>query len=107
MNSLAAVVSQRLVPRATGDGVVPAVEIMFNSPVIKNILAENKLDRLVPAIESSKQEGMQSFNQSLVGLVNSGIISADDALRNASNPETLRMNLRGIFLGTDNQILDR
>ena len=102
-SSLAAIVSQRLI--ATGDGVIPSVEIMFNNPIIQSLLRENKLDKLAPAIEGSKGEGMQSFNQSLVELVNNGIISEEDALKNSDNPEALKMCLKGVFLGSENKIL--
>jgi len=103
--SLAAIISQRLIPKTSGDGVVPAVEIMFNNPIIESLLRENKLDKLAPAIEGSKGEGMQSFNQSLVDLVNNGLISENDALKNSDNQEVLKMCLKGVFLGTESKIL--
>ena len=104
-NSLAAIVSQRLIPKATKKGVVPAVEILFNSPVVENILKENKLSKLAPAIENSRNEGMQSFNQALVDLVNRGEISEEEALKFATNPEALKMQLKGVLLGTESKIL--
>ena len=104
-NSLAAIVSQRLVPKALDGGVVPALEIMYNSPVVKNILKENNLSKLAPAIENSRNEGMQSFNQALVDLVNSGQITEEEALKFATNPEALKMQLKGVFLGTESKIL--
>ena len=104
-NSLAAIVSQRLVPKAEGKGVAPAVEILFNTPIVENILKENKLSKLAPAIENSRNEGMQSFNQALVDLVNQGEISEEEAFKFATNPEALKMQLKGIFLGSENKIL--
>jgi twitching motility protein PilT len=104
-NSLAAIVSQRLIPRAMKKGVIPAVEILFNSPIIENILKENKLSKLAPAIESSRNDGMQSFNQALVDLVNQGEISEEDAIKFATNPEALKMQLKGVLLGTESKIL--
>lgn len=104
-SSLAAIVSQRLIARASGDGVIPAVEIMFNNAIIQSLLRENKLDKLPPAIEGSKGEGMQSFNQSLVELVDNTLISEEDALKNSDNPEALKMYLKGVFLGTESKIL--
>lgn len=105
-SSLAAIISQRLIAKATGDGVVPAIEIMFNNPIIESLLRENKLDKLAPAIEGSKGEGMQSFNQSLVELVDNGLISEDEALKNSDNPEALKMCFKGVFLGAENKILE-
>ncbi len=104
-NNLAAIVSQRLIPKAMGKGVIPALEILFNTPVVENILKENKLDKLPAAIENSRNEGMQSFNQALVDLVNQGKVSEEEAIKFATNPEALKMQLKGVSLGTENKIL--
>ncbi|OGV50147.1 MAG: twitching motility protein [Lentisphaerae bacterium GWF2_52_8] len=103
--NIKAIIAQRLMPRAFGGGVIPAVEIMINSPIIRKLIQENRLDKLAQAIEGGREDGMQSFNQSLLTLVNEGQISEEDALIAATNPEALKMNLQGIFLNTDNQIL--
>lgn len=103
--NLRAVISQRLMPKAIGGGVVPSIEIMINTPIIQKLLFKNKLDKLSAAIENSRGDGMQSFNQSLVDLVNNGLVTEEDALKAASNPEALKMNLQGIFLNSDNSIL--
>ena len=103
--NLKAVICQRLIPRAYGGGVIPGVEIMINSPIVKKLIETNKLEKLPAAIESGKDDGMQSFNQSLLGLVNEGLITEEDALKMASNPESLKMNLKGIFLDTSQQII--
>jgi len=104
-SNLSAIISQRLIPKITGEGVVPAIEIMFNTPVIQGLLRDNRLSKLPSAIEGSRNEGMQSFNQALVDLVNEGKISEEDAFKNASNPEALKMQLKGVFLGNDQNIL--
>jgi len=104
-SSLAAIISQRLIARAAGDGIIPAVEIMFNNAIVESLLRENKLDKLSPAIEGSRGEGMQSFNQALTELVDKGLISEDDALKNSDNPEALKMYLKGVFLGSESKIL--
>ncbi len=95
---LSAIVCQRLMPRAVGKGVVPGLEILINSPVVRKLLEEDKLDKLAAAIEASTSDGMMSFNQCLLGLVNEGLITEEVALERATNPEALRMNLKGIFL---------
>ncbi len=104
-NDLAAIVSQRLLPKVPGPGVVPAVEIMINTPIIKKLLNENKLNKLSYAIESGTIEGMQSFNQSLMELMNKGLIAEEDAFKASSNKEALKMLLKGIHLRTDDTIL--
>ena len=103
--NLRAIIAQRLLPKAFGGGVVPAVEIMTNSPMVKKLLERNKLDKLAMAIETGKDDGMQSFNQAILQLINNGDITEEEGLEAATNPEALKMNLQGIFLGTDNQIL--
>ena len=103
--NLRAVTCQRLMPRSDGAGVVPAVEVMIINPTMTKLIRENKTDRLSKSIQSFANEGMVTFNQSLVNLVKSGLISLDTALANSSNPEALKMNLKGIYLDEDRRIL--
>jgi twitching motility protein PilT len=105
-SSMTAIVSQRLLTRAFGGGVIPTDEIMKNSPTIHKLLSENKLDKLEAAIAAGRKDGMQTFNQSLLDLVNEGLVTEEEALTAASNPDALKMNFNGIFLGTENQILN-
>ncbi|HUJ10103.1 MAG TPA: PilT/PilU family type 4a pilus ATPase [Verrucomicrobiae bacterium] len=102
--TLQAVVCQRLVPASAG-GVVPAVEIMLNSPTVRKLIEENRLDKLSAAIETGTDEGMQTFNQALYKLVKGKMISEEEALAKATNPEALKMNFRGIFLDESRRIL--
>ncbi|OGV45801.1 MAG: twitching motility protein [Lentisphaerae bacterium GWF2_44_16] len=104
--NLKAVIAQRLMPRAIGGGVIPAVEIMTNTPMVRKLLEDNKLDKLALAVEGGGDSGMQSFNQALFKLINAGEITVEDAMLAATNPESLKMNLKGIFLDTSNQIID-
>ena len=103
--NIRAICAQRLLPRAIGGGVIPAVEILINTALVRKLINENKLEKLPAAIENSKDDGMQSFNQSLLGLVNEGLITEEDALKAATNPEALKMNLRGIFLDSKSEIM--
>ncbi len=102
--TLQAVVCQRLVPACAG-GVVPAVEIMLNSPTVRKLIEENRLDKLSAAIETGTDEGMQTFNQALYKLVKAKLITEEEALAKATNPEALKMNFRGIFLDESRRIL--
>jgi twitching motility protein PilT len=104
-DSLYGIVSQRLMPRAVGKGVVPAIEIMLNNTLIAKLLRDNELGKLGRAIEASTEDGMMSFNQYLMKLVNDGMITEETALVNANNPEALKMMLKGIYLHTDGGIL--
>ncbi len=103
-NNLRAVVCQRLVP-TIGGGLIPAAEIMFNTPTVKKILIKNELRLLGAAIEAGGENGMQNFNQALYKFVKAGVVSETDGMRFAPNPDSLQMNLRGIFLDEGRKIL--
>jgi len=97
---LKACIAQRLIPSADGQGRIPAVEIMFNSPAIAQLIRENLIKQIPTAIVAGKEDGMQTFNMSLFDLIKAELISKDDALDYSDNPEELEMNLKGIFLSS-------
>ena len=78
---------------------------MINTPIVRKLLEENRVDKLAAAIETGTEDGMQTFNQALYKLVKDRMITEENALLYASNPEALRMNLRGIFLDESRRIL--
>jgi Tfp pilus assembly pilus retraction ATPase PilT len=102
--NLHAVICQRLVPALAG-GVMPAVEIMINTPIVRKLIEDNRLDVLFAAVETGNEDGMQTFNQSLYHLVKAKMISEEAALIRATNPDALKMNFRGIFLDESRRIL--
>ena len=97
--NLRATIAQRLLPRALGGGLVPAVEIMINTPVVEKNIRDNEIDRLPDAIKMGKEDGMISFNASLYALINNGDITEEVGLEASAEPDALRMNLKGIFVG--------
>ncbi|OGH57614.1 MAG: hypothetical protein A3G34_07595 [Candidatus Lindowbacteria bacterium RIFCSPLOWO2_12_FULL_62_27] len=102
---LVAVVSQRLVPKADGKGMVPNVEIMIQTPIIKKLIIDNRVPKLKSAIHQGRQEGLQTFDQSLVDLFNAGLISNDEARIRASKPAAWELYLKGHFPDIDTGIL--
>jgi twitching motility protein PilT len=96
---LKAVISMRLVRAARGGGRVPAVEIMITTGLIRDyIINEEKSNLIREAIAAgTSQYAMQTFDQSLFNLFQSGLISMDEALRNASNADEFRMRISGIL----------
>jgi pilus retraction protein PilT len=96
---LRAIVCQKLLPR-TGGGRVAALEILINSPRIKKLILDGDTPKIPAAIQSSRTEGMQTFNQALVDLTKSGKVDQVEALRFSPKPDELKMNLKGIFSGT-------
>lgn len=103
-SNLAGVLCQRLVPAVQG-GVIPAVEIMINTPTVRKLILDNKLDILQAAIETGAEDGMQTFNQALYKLIKSGAITEKEGLFHSPSPEQLKMNLQGIFLDEGRRIL--
>lgn len=96
-NTLRAVISQRLVQRAGGAGVVPACEIMIVTPTIKSLIAEGKISSIRQFIaEGHSQYGMQTFDQSLIELVRKGLITRESALEEATSPSEVDLGLKGI-----------
>ena len=103
-NTLQAVICQRMVT-TLGDSMTPALEIMINTPTVKKLIEENRLDKLSAAIETGTDDGMLNFNQALYNLVKEGKVSQKEALSKATNPQALEMNFKGIFLDEGRRIL--
>jgi pilus retraction protein PilT len=102
--NLQAVVCQRLVPARAG-GVVPAVELLINTPTVRKLISRNQLEHLHAAIETGNEDGMQTFNQAIYRMIKDKVITEKDGMEAASQPEQLRMNLQGIFLDESRRIL--
>jgi twitching motility protein PilT len=95
---LKAVVSMRLIRAAKNRGRVPAVEVLISTPLIRDyILNEDKTTQIRDAIAAgTSQYGMQTFDQSLFYLYQSGLVTLEEALRNSTNPDEFRLRLAGI-----------
>jgi twitching motility protein PilT len=102
--TLRGVVCQRMITTVENK-LTPALEILLNSPLVKKLIEENRLDKLSAAIETGTDDGMISFNQSLFNLVKSGRVTEKEALSKASNPQALEMNFKGIFLDEGRRII--
>jgi twitching motility protein PilT len=86
---LEGVVSQQLIPRRDGSGVVPAVEVMVVTPAIRNLIREGKPYQINSLIQTGSNSGMQSLEANLAKLVMDGVITKDDAMIRAADPQTL------------------
>jgi len=97
-NTLSGVISQRLLPKASGKGVCPAVEIMLNTQTIKDYLLDvDKTNMIEDAIREGKtQYGSQSFDQHILDLYQNKIIEYEVARNNVNNPEDFDLKLRGV-----------
>ena len=92
--NLKSIVSQRLIPMATGKGRVPAVEILLNSPLIADLIFKGEVGAIKEVMKKSRELGMQTFDQALFDLFEEGRISYEDALRNADSVNDLRLNIK-------------
>ena len=95
---LRAVVSQRLMPRVDGIGRSVAVEVLVNTAFVRNCIVDPERTHLIHGAiaAGTSQYGMQTFDQSIYGVYQSGRISYDTALRWASNPDEFKMRVQGV-----------
>jgi twitching motility protein PilT len=95
---LRAVVSQRLMPKADGKGRAPAVEVMISTAFIRDCIVDKDKTHLIPGAIASgtSQYGMQSFDQSIFGLFQQGLVSYEEALRWATNVDEFKLRVQGI-----------
>lgn len=94
---LKAVVSQRLLPTASGTGRVPAVEIMFANPGIVSLIRDDEIGRIPQVIADGAEEGMQTFNMHLIQLVKAGTITMEAAEFASDNADAMKANIQGIY----------
>jgi twitching motility protein PilT len=95
---LKAAISQRLLPRADGQGRAPAVEVMVSTAFIRDaIVDKDKTSMIHGAIAAgTSQYGMQTFDQSIFNLYQYGIVTLEEALRWASNVDEFKLKAQGI-----------
>ncbi len=99
---LVSVISQRLLKRKDGKGRIPAVEILLSNARVKEMIADpQRTVGITRAIEESANSGMQTFDQSLMGLFQQGLINKEEALLNCSNVRDFQLRLEGIVGGGD------
>jgi twitching motility protein PilT len=86
---LEGVITQTLLPKATGKGRVAALEIMVATPAIRATIRDDKIHQIYSIMQAGKKHGMQTMNDSLAQLVIAGDVKQDDALRNSTDPNEL------------------
>jgi len=101
--TLRGVVSQRLVPSVDGTR-VPAIEILIDTPRIKDLIKQGEIGALKDAMEQGTNEGCQTFDQALFGLYKEGKIAFDQALANADSSNNLRLKIKLEGLSGDGAI---
>ena len=95
--NLRAIISQRLIPGVDGKRVA-ALEIMIDTPRVKDLIKKGEIDTLKEAMEQSTQEGGQTFDQALFALYQRGLIDTEQALVNADSANNLRIKIKNFDL---------
>src|SRR5215213_4046732 len=100
---LKAVISLRLVPRADGIGRVPAAEVLISTAYIRECIENKEKTKFIreQIALGTSQYGMQTFDQSLYQLFKSGLITLDEALKRATNPDEFRLKIQGVQFTAD------
>ncbi|HSQ19871.1 MAG TPA: type IV pili twitching motility protein PilT, partial [Blastocatellia bacterium] len=101
------IVSQRLLPRADGNGRVAAVEILKGTPRSREYIEQGESEgkTLLEAMNDGELEGMQHFDQTIERMIRSEVITQETGLAFATNPSNLLLRLSG--LGTSDDMLSR
>lgn len=92
--NLKAIVSQRLIRRQDGNGRVAAVEILLNTPTVSERIFKGDFHSLKEIMKKSKELGMRTFDGELFDLYDAGLISYEEAIRNADSANELRLNIK-------------
>lgn len=92
--NLKSVISQRLIPKRDGVGRTAAIEILLNSPLISDLIFKGDVHGIKDIVGRSRELGMQTFDQALFDLHEAGLITYDDALRNADSVNDLRLKFK-------------
>lgn len=100
---LKAIISMRLVPRADNEGRVPAVEVMRSTNYIKECIEVKEKTKMIrdAILQGTSQYSMQTFDQSLFQLYKSDLITLEEALRRATNPDEFKLKVQGIQSAAD------
>jgi len=94
---LKGVISMRLLPLASREGRIPALEVMLASPTIRKLVLEGQTGKIYDTIKNSKDFGMQTFNQCVEKFYKDGLISYEDALSASDSQAEFRLRTKGIF----------
>jgi len=108
-STLKAITSQRLlkkadIPKNGSSALIPATEVLIVNPIVSKLIRDNKIRNIYKVLQTG-EDGMHSFNISLAQLCQKKLASRQEVLSKSSNPEALKINLKGIYLDEDKGIL--
>jgi twitching motility protein PilU len=88
------IISQRLLPRETGEGRVAAMEILLQTPLVSDLIFKGEVAELKEVMKKSNGLGMNTFDQALFDLFEKGAISYEEALKNADSKNEVRLRIK-------------
>ncbi len=93
-----AIISQRLMPTKGGKGRVPAVEVLISTSRVRECIEDKEKTKDIPdaIAKGHTTYGMQTFDQSLLELLNKGLVSYEECLRQSSNPDDFALKVKGV-----------
>jgi twitching motility protein PilU len=92
--NLKGMISQRLIPNKDKKGRAAAIEILLNTPLIQDLIFKGEVHEIKDIMAKSRELGMQTFDQALFDLYEGGLISYEDAMRNADSMNELRLQIK-------------
>jgi len=92
--NLKGIVAQQLIKRSDGKGRYPAVEILINTPLVKDYIRKGEIEKLKELMKNSREQGMQTFDQALYDLYTAGKIGYEDALNSADSRNEVRLMIK-------------
>ncbi|UCH49609.1 MAG: PilT/PilU family type 4a pilus ATPase [Betaproteobacteria bacterium] len=92
--NLKGMISQRLIPKRDQKGRAAAIEILLNTPLIQDLIFKGEVHEIKDIMAKSRELGMQTFDQALFDLYEGGLISYEDAMRNADSMNELRLQIK-------------
>lgn len=103
--NISCIAVQKLLVGADGKTLIPALEILLGNFIVRQLIMEKKIDKLDQALRNCRQEGMQTMEQSLFDLWESGKISRETALSASPSSQEMEAMIKGIHIGQDTKIL--
>jgi twitching motility protein PilT len=101
--ALKTIISQTLLPRASGRGRVAAYEILHNTPAVANLIREKKTNRIISTIQTSAKQGMITMDDYLLTLYKRGIITGEICLERCHYPSEMREKMMSLISQTEDQ----
>ena len=94
-------ISQKLLPCAKGKGRIPAIELLYSTPTIKDFIIKDDLEEIYKLVKKGSYNDMITFNTSLYNLYQKGLITKEVALESTDNPNELMHYMRGVYSGSE------